>query len=124
MNAYSHRNQHGVYLGKVKDFLKKKGRLATMLKMAYEGRGIPDWVFHDLVEKTEEHACLVHIDHYFAPLPDEPFHFVAMLAPTNLAFSYAKKLRAKPFFVGAESHEPMCEVVVDLNREIASVRRL
>ena len=61
----------------------------------------------------------MHVDHFLAVCPDEPFHFVVMLGPANMAFGFANYATAKRIYVSEEKADEMVETASEFIRGIS-----
>ena len=78
-------------------------------------------VIEDFCKKTEEHACFAHVDHYIPYLPDDPFHFVAMIGVINCSFGFALKKDAKEIYVGQVTHDAIVEIAKEILSRVKGI---
>ena len=113
--GWSHRRNTGSLLTKVRKYLREKKILHEMVRKAYpEVAKREDYVTELCRAGTREKPALIHIDHFFAQLSDNPSLFVAMIAPANGSFSALDKYIAKDLYVDQDVADEMREVALEM----------
>ena len=113
--GWSHRRNAGSLLTKVRKYLREKKILHEMVRKAYpEVAKREDYVTELCRAGTREKPALIHIDHFFAQLSDNPSLFVAMIAPANGSFSALDKYIAKDLYVDQDVADEMREVALEM----------
>ena len=113
--GWSHRWNAGSLLTKVRKYLREKKILHEMVRKAYpEVAKREDYVTELCRAGTKEKPALIHIDHFFAQLSDNPSLFVAMIAPANGSFSALEKYIAKDLYVDQDVADEMREVALEM----------
>ena len=113
--GWSHRRNTGSLLTKVRTYLRENKILHEMVRKAYpEVAKREDYVTELCRAGTREKPALIHIDHFFAQLSDNPSLFVAMIAPANGSFSALDKYIAKDLYVDQDVADEMREVALEM----------
>ena len=113
--GWSHRRNTGSLLTKVRKYLREKKILHEMVRKAYPKVAEREDYVNELCRAgTREKPALIHIDHFFAQLSDNPSLFVAMIAPANGSFSALDKYIAKDLYVDQDVADEMREVALEM----------
>ena len=113
--GWSHRRNTGSLLTKVRKYLRENKILHEMVRKAYPKVAEREDYVNELCRAgTREKPALIHIDHFFAQLSDNPSLFVAMIAPANGSFSALDKYIAKDLYVDQDVADEMREVALEM----------
>ena len=113
--GWSHRRNTGSLLTKVRTYLRENKILHEMVRKAYPKVAEREDYVNELCRAgTREKPALIHIDHFFAQLSDNPSLFVAMIAPANGSFSALDKYIAKDLYVDQDVADEMREVALEM----------